>query len=294
MEMNLIELAALVLFVSVVGQLLVGTVDVLKRRRAQHQKQRNSAIVLYTRDGAGQVDVNLLNLHLNPREKRISPLQLVGIRMPDEAKQMLYAATPQEVVKEVLAKIKECGTEGTVDEDWRRGLTIGSALFKYSIPESFVLIDHRTRLLCALYIRNQEERHLISGWFNVDAESFRSQYQGVSGVERLYFGLTRDVAVNFYNQHHLAIAASLMAQCQGKYFPQVEVFAQCFLRRNKLTVENTQYEHCVRIVISLLSTYLDIPLPREWVMVSEMIDAVNNVVMEIVPPKPELKLVPKK
>lgn len=185
-------------------------------------------------------------------------------------------------------------SEQETSKDRQRGLTIGSALFNYSIPESFVLLDRRTRLIYAQHLQQIKDRRSFTDWLLKEPTLFESQYSMTSGVEDS-IGVTKANAKAFHDKHRQAITNILIDQVAGEEYPNIEAVVKNILYKLKENESSIVFQHYVRVEISLIIYDLGLVVPYNWMMVSALVDYINAYTNggdpDATPDKPGLKLI---
>lgn len=166
----------------------------------------------------------------------------------------------------------------------KRGLTVGSALFNYSIPESFVLLDHRTRELYRKFVRLSYERKTATQWQTDMAEFYQGQHQLISGLEVSILKLTKEDLLTFYQRHHAFVAQQLLEQSQYRIMPSVEGFMLVTQRRLGYTADDGNAAHKLRVITSVLCEITALEVPAHWVMCTALTDTLSESVLKKTPP----------
>lgn len=226
-----------------------------------------------------------------PANKPI-PWEVAKMYASPYAEQMLCFLTLDEMYEAVFfATQHENKGEEWVNER-KRGMTIGSALFNYPIPESFVLIDHRTRILYARYFHLNAVRMEYNRWLDSEKDFFRSRYHSVTQIEQETLGVTKEQAVLFYNQHYRVLVLHLTTQ--SAHWANFDGFRENMLKyKLKVKSDNLKTRHCFAIAINVLAFILELRMPKDWVMTSELTYSVMFSALGIPENKahPHLKLV---
>lgn len=213
-----------------------------------------------------------------------TPLSLMLVKMPPEVKIRLYPLSLYDLAQEVRSNdhFNDTSPPSTDDEDLdevKRGMTIGSALFNYCIPTSFVLNDDRTKLLCALYRHHIKERKTYEVWLRDYPKLFSHQYDLVSAVE-LEFQLTKDDLVNFYNKHAEKVIHLVMRNACKEMVAYMDAFILHALRILKVSLDERN-KHMMRTTVTLIIRNTGIEVLSDWFMLSKLVDqtfnAINNI-----------------
>lgn len=172
-------------------------------------------------------------------------------------------------------------------EDRKRGLTVGSALFNYSIPESFVLVDASTRVIYDLCLFREKQLFTTPNWLLEHPILFKDQFDAITSIEAKMapLNISVDEATQFYAEHCTVFGGYLLTQTSGKHFPSISAFTENMLYKLKLDAMSDKNHHYFRIMLTTMVKLLEIKVPFNWVMVSDMTDAVNVWLMRL--PEPQ-------
>lgn len=245
----------------------------LNRSKTNRQIKKSPSIYISQQHGWGVV---------NPAALVLDRKYILSLTMPYNTSQMFGCLHPSTIYG-LVRQFKITLREGEVVEDLLRGMTIGSALFNYSIPESFVLIDTRTRQLCALFLRGNEDKKTHASWRQEHPDLFTAQYALVTALETTKLSVTNRNAKLFYNRHYKVLVTALMAQAQLVHYPSIDAFMEIILVEMNVAIADLEETHYLRLTLSAVIDILDLEVPSSWVMVSEMGDVLNDWVQDIKP-----------
>lgn len=239
----------------------------------------------------GWVKVRERALSPGPFDERVEDYHLAGLPSSVVINRMLCSLSSKQLYDWVVEVHADNGKE--FDRDVLRGMTIGSALFNYSIPESFVLLDRRTQLMYALFCFRDRTRKTVQQWLQAEPKIFDGSLVIIGGVECATLGITRETAHAFYLKHSGTIAPYLIGYTDGQYYPHIVGFVEFLMRKNGLDTMNDVYIHQMYITLNVMVDLMELQVPMEWVMRSPLVEAVTKIVLGEVAQKPTLTLVTK-
>lgn len=215
----------------------------------------------------------------------------VGMTLPAPVTMMLQDLDGKAMF-DIMVTMNHIEPDTPFRDDMRRGLTIGSALFKYSIPESFVLFDRRTDLLTELFRIYDQERKLPAQWLE-DEAIFETNKALFSSIESRDLGIDRDMAIQFYYTYYGMVASWVIPSVEGKYYPHLSALVDTLMRKAGLNTNDDALIHQMYITVVVIAELLELKVPLYWVMRSPLVEAVLQAAKGMEPQKPQLSLVPK-
>jgi hypothetical protein len=262
----------------------------LAKKLKSEQDQLPSQV--YTVQPNGWVHVNKEAL-LFPADRPADETNVFEVESSDAFELMLGNLT-RRYMHDVIrtAKSVEQSTQDKLNDDTLRGMTVGSAFFNYSIPESFVLLDHRTRLLAARFLRNDKERYEVYKWLELKEHAFGSRYTLLTAFEKSQRqGTGKDALLDFYHRYYPLIVNAVLQQSQQEHYPHITSFADQLLRQAKLPNKDSIHSHHMRAAISVMVGILELKVPSCWVYPSEAVTEVVEILLGTEPKRPTLSLV---
>jgi hypothetical protein len=165
--------------------------------------------------------------------------------------------------------------------DWSAitgGLTIGSALFNYPIPPSFVQLDVETAMFCQMFMVNQTLKRTVKGWIDSDETYKGWLYTAISDVE-VALQLKESEAIHFFHTHRQFITNQFGEQTRGGLFPNRDAFVRNVLVRLELNPNDEKTLSYFYITLILILDIGEMTFPSSWMFTSKMTKAVKNLIL---------------
>jgi len=167
--------------------------------------------------------------------------------------------------------------------DWsaiKGGLTIGSALFNYPIPPSFVQLDVETAMFCQMFMANQTLKRAVKGWIDSDETYKGWLYTAISDVE-VAMQLKESEAIHFFHTHRQFITNQFGEQTRNGLFPNRDAFVRNVLVRLELNPNDEKTLAYFYITLILILDIGEMTFPSSWMFTSKMTKAVKNLVLGV-------------
>lgn len=260
-----------------------------KRRKKfdQEEKAKDRAKPIAT--ASGWVIVPLDALDNAEARREILNTRIANLDIPYIAETMIYPINNflrYEIIR--TCRIAINSPEPTDEEERMRGITIGSALFNYPIPESFVRLDKLTKLYYAVYKFNNSERKTFSAWYETHASLFAAVYNSSTEHEEK-LGITKEIIVDFYHQHAKEMVTIVLNAVELDAAPPINAVLEHIIVILKIPRNKNNY-HLIRLCVSVIVTLAGFAVPASWVFISKMFDKLFEVIAEM-ERIPSLKLV---
>lgn len=234
----------------------------------------------------GMVQVNKAALKITAHSPPV-------IAIPEEVYDKLNYLSPR-YLHDVIRQVKsfEASAVKTMKDDTLRGLTIGSALFNYSIPESFVLIDDRTCQMASRFVANDLRRMSVVNWLVQEEGHFKTLFNVYSEYEQINSQqFNRDTLLDFYHKHYPLISQQLIKHTQGDHFPSIIAFTASILRHLQRPTTDGITHHHIYCSVGIMVSILELKVPMGWVWPTECTTEVTEILLGAEPKRPQLKLV---
>lgn len=250
---------------------------------------------IFKRCNNGWVVVNKTALKLTLQEYE-ALLADKGMRLPWITRRMLYPLPIKDRIQLTTASDPFSHLEeGEIKEQWKedakRGLTIGSALFGYAIPESFILLDDCTRFFCELHLHLVKERHTFDEWMDettVSKNPYRQQIWNIGTVFEQEHEFNLSDCLTYYQQHEDVLSKFLLvALNRYSVLPDINATLCILMSSFKQDPGNDAECHYFMVALTVAIRKFYIRIPYDWLMDTPMsrqlYDAVMNKSVTIQP-----------
>lgn len=153
-------------------------------------------------------------------------------------------------------------------DDAKRGITIGSALFGYAIPEHLFLLDRRTRQLSHVFLRGQAIRFTYDAWMAREEKLIADHMAMVTRVFELPNQINANDACDFYFEHEKKIEYMLLHTInETSVLPAYQGLVRNALFESGL-LNNPIGEHYFFIAATIVARQAQLVLPLNWFMIT--------------------------
>ena len=156
--------------------------------------------------------------------------------------------------------------------DWdhiKRGLTIGSALFNYPIPRSFVLVDVETASYYQIFMTSQIRKLNTQQWLESN-DAYEGWLNNALTAAEMAMGLTAEETVKFFNAHHEKIVDEIHRQTKSGLFPVCDAFTKNVLVQLTLNYADERQQHYFRVALAIILDLGEMVFPMDWMLTSNL------------------------
>lgn len=247
----------------------------------------------YTTHPNGLVSVNREALE-SEDGRPLSALSIAAFQRPRDMDYLMTALSKRELYDTFVFMQLWLDVNNSLGyQDVCRALSVGSCLFNYQIPQSFVLIDRYTRLMFAQYVALSAFRMTLLEWVNdPDIASGRNPVIPVSNAYELGLEATINGAISFYNRFQPFLLEQLWDASNFPSMPDVDAFTTSMAQRLSLPAHDIVSMHYLRVCLSVILINTSIKVPATWIMYSNLVKELQSLVTkEEDPIRPKLALV---